>query len=73
MAKRHLPAEVNDIVLRLRESVRACRALDRSALLTEAADEIERLRRLTTASDSPHGNHVHSAGQACSATSATHD
>lgn len=34
-----------DIVDRLRESVRACRALDRSALLAEAADEIERLRK----------------------------
>jgi hypothetical protein len=33
-----------DIVCRLRESVRACRALDRSELLAEAADEIERLR-----------------------------
>jgi len=33
-----------DIVQRLRDSVRACRALDRSALLAEAADEIERLR-----------------------------
>lgn len=35
---------MSDIVQRLRESVRACRALDRSALLAEAADEIERLR-----------------------------
>lgn len=33
----------DDLVHRLRESVRACRALDRSALLAEAADEIERL------------------------------
>lgn len=33
-----------DLVQRLRESVKACRALDRSALLTEAADEIESLR-----------------------------
>jgi len=33
-----------DIVQRLRDSVRACRALDRSALLAEAADEIKRLR-----------------------------
>jgi len=33
-----------DIVDRLRDSVRACRALDRSALLAEAAAEIERLR-----------------------------
>ena len=35
---------MSDIVNRLRESVKACRALDRSALLAEAADEIERLR-----------------------------
>lgn len=35
-----------DLVQRLRDSVRACRALDRSALLAEAADELER-RRLT--------------------------
>ena len=35
---------MSDIVQRLRDSVRACRALDRSALLAEAADEIERLR-----------------------------
>mgnify|MGYP003326208539 CR=1 FL=1 len=35
---------MSDIVKRLRESVKACRALDRSALLAEAADEIERLR-----------------------------
>ena len=34
----------DDLVERLRGSVRACRALDRSALLAEAADEIERLR-----------------------------
>lgn len=34
----------DDIVQRLRDSVRACRALDRSSLLAEAADEIERLR-----------------------------
>lgn len=34
----------DDLVHRLRESVRACRALDRSALLAEAADEIEQLR-----------------------------
>ncbi|MBM4013023.1 MAG: hypothetical protein FJ286_16940 [Planctomycetes bacterium] len=33
-----------DIVDRLRDSVRACRALDRSALLAEAADAIERLQ-----------------------------
>lgn len=33
-----------DLVQRLRDSVRACRALDRSALLAEAADELERLR-----------------------------
>ena len=32
------------LVERLRESVRACRAIDRSQLLEEAADEIERLR-----------------------------
>lgn len=37
---------MSDIVQRLRDSVRACRALDRSALLAEAADEIERLRML---------------------------
>lgn len=35
---------MSDLVERLRESVRACRALDRSALLTEAADEIVRLK-----------------------------
>jgi hypothetical protein len=34
----------DDLVQRLRESVKACRALDRSALLAEAAGEIERLR-----------------------------
>ena len=34
-----------DIVERLRESVRACRALDRSELLTEAADTIDRQNR----------------------------
>ena len=39
-----MPDDVTDLVQRLRESVRACRALDRSALLTEAADEIARLR-----------------------------
>ena len=33
-----------DIAQRLRESVRACRAVDRSALLAEAAGEIERQR-----------------------------
>lgn len=33
-----------DLVQRLHDSAKACRALDRSALLTEAADEIERLR-----------------------------
>ena len=32
------------LVERLRESVRACRAIDRSQLLEEAAAEIERLR-----------------------------
>lgn len=37
---------MTDIVDRLRESVRACRALDRSELLEEAAAEIERLRLL---------------------------
>lgn len=31
------------ISTRLRESIKACRALDRSVLLAEAADEIERL------------------------------
>lgn len=35
---------MSDLVARLRESVRACRALDRSQLLEEAAGEIERLR-----------------------------
>jgi hypothetical protein len=35
---------MSDIVERLRDSVRACRAIDRSALLEEAAAEIERLR-----------------------------
>ena len=35
---------MTDIVARLRESVKACRALDRSALLEEAATVIERLR-----------------------------
>ena len=33
------------LVQRLRDSVTQCRALDRSALLEEAAAEIERLRR----------------------------
>ncbi len=32
------------LVQRLRDSVTQCRAIDRSQLLTEAADEIERLR-----------------------------
>lgn len=35
---------MTDLVQRLRESIKACRALDRSALLAEAAAEIERLR-----------------------------
>lgn len=35
---------MSDIVERLRASVTQCRALDRAALLEEAADEIERLR-----------------------------
>lgn len=35
---------MSDIVQRLRDSVTQCRALDRSELLREAADEIERLR-----------------------------
>lgn len=35
---------MSDLVQRLRDSVKACRALDRSALLAEAAGEIERLR-----------------------------
>lgn len=39
---------MSDIVERLRESVRACRALDRSMLLEEAAVEIERLRCFTS-------------------------
>lgn len=34
---------MSDIVERLRASVTQCRAVDRSALLAEAADEIERL------------------------------
>jgi hypothetical protein len=39
------------LVQRLRESVTQCRALDRSALLEEAAAEIERLRSLTRFQD----------------------
>lgn len=39
---------MSDIVERLRDSVRACRAIDRSALLEEAAAEIERLRAENT-------------------------
>jgi len=35
---------MSDIVEQLRASVTQCRAVDRSALLTAAADEIERLR-----------------------------
>jgi hypothetical protein len=35
---------MSDIVEQLRASVTQCRAIDRSALLTAAADEIERLR-----------------------------
>lgn len=35
---------MTDITQRLRESAKAARALDRAALLNEAADEIERLR-----------------------------
>ena len=35
---------MSDIVERLRASVTQCRAVDRSALLAEAAAEIERLR-----------------------------
>ena len=38
---------MSDLVQRLRESIRACRALDRSELLEEAAAEIERLRAVT--------------------------
>ena len=37
---------MSDIVQRLRESAKAARALDRAALLEEAAAEIERLRLL---------------------------
>lgn len=33
----------SELVTQLRESIRACRALDRSALLAAAADEIARL------------------------------
>ena len=44
VACRDVRSTMNDIVQRLRESVKACRALDRSALLSEAADEIERLQ-----------------------------
>lgn len=40
----HLNGDRDDLVLRLRESVRACRAVDRSELLEQAAAEIERLR-----------------------------
>jgi len=36
---------MSDIVEQLRASVTQCRAVDRSAQLTAAADEIERLRR----------------------------
>jgi len=43
---------VSDIVERLRASVTQCRAVDRSALLAEAADEIERLRCNPTGGDS---------------------
>lgn len=39
------------LVQRLRDSVTQCRALDRSALLEEAAAEIERLRSLTRFQD----------------------
>lgn len=39
------------LVQRLRESVTQCRAMDRSALLEEAAAEIERLRSLTRFQD----------------------
>lgn len=42
---------MSDIVERLRESVRACRALDRSMLLEKAASEIERLQSLTRFQD----------------------
>ena len=35
---------MSDIVKQLRDSVRQCRALDRSQLLTAAADELEKLR-----------------------------
>ena len=35
---------MSDIVQRLRDSATQARALDRAALLNEAADEIERLR-----------------------------
>ena len=37
-------ASANDLVQRLRDSVTQARAIDRAALLHEAADEIERLR-----------------------------
>lgn len=36
---------MSDLVQRLRDSATQARALDRSALLNEAADEIERLRQ----------------------------
>lgn len=41
------------LVQRLRESVTQCRALDRSALLEEAAAEIERLRGLPVTEPMP--------------------
>lgn len=37
---------MTDLIQRLRESAKAARALDRSALLVEAADELERCRIL---------------------------
>ena len=52
---------MSDIVERLRESVRACRAIDRSELLEEAAAEIERLRSRPGQS----GTHGTPCGEEC--------
>ena len=42
---------MTDLVQRLRDSVTQARAIDRAALLAEAADEIERLRGRPASSD----------------------
>jgi Holliday junction resolvase RusA-like endonuclease len=49
---------MSDLVQRLRESIKACRALDRSALLAEAADELERISPMNAITFSVPGDPV---------------